>query len=714
MDDGEEAGLPWWTALEGSLSRLEFRPRIVVPMETAHLTDRRGKPYVVVRNIASSRYLRLEERENGLLPLMDGTRSVMDLVVTDYGREGELATGRVLTLVRTLRTNHFLDTPHVDAYEGLNKVLHRRGADDLVAKFARGFRESQVATRRLDPLFGWLYGKVGHWFFARPAVAVGWLLALAGPALFLGELARGRYAIGRAGESYVAGFVLLFVIEVFILSVHELGHALAVKHAGRSVRETGVMIYYGYPAAFVDTTDIWMAPRRARIAASLAGPWTGLVVGGAAAALALILPEGPAGTVLFSIAFICIVNDLMNFNPLLELDGYFILVDLVERPMLRARSLAFVRNELWRRLWRRSPFPPEERWLAVFGLASAAFSVIILGLAVWYWQVRGLPAIREAWGTGNAFAQGAVVLVAGLVAMIILLAAARRAGRFAALARRLISRLSRRARAARHARALAALRRVPLWGDRGSAQLLEIAVACRLRTIFPGDEIVRQGEAGDEFSVIETGTLEVVVDGQHVASLGPGDYFGERALLADAPRAATVRAITQGTLLSLRREDFERLVRDDIQLRTRVTMAIRLRERLERAPLLSELPARELDLLVTRFEERKAEAGAVIVSEGDPGDAFYVLDSGTVTVSRGGTPLSELTAGECFGEIALLTGGPRTATVTACGDVRLLALSAVHFREVLAQYCARSEALEELSRQRLEGHRGMGQTESGR
>lgn len=64
MDDGEEAGLPWWTALEGSLSRLEFRPRIVAPMETAHLTDRRGKPYVVVRNIASSRYLRLEEREN--------------------------------------------------------------------------------------------------------------------------------------------------------------------------------------------------------------------------------------------------------------------------------------------------------------------------------------------------------------------------------------------------------------------------------------------------------------------------------------------------------------------------------------------------------------------------------------------------------------------------------------------------------------------------
>ncbi len=713
MDEGEQVAVPWWTALEGSLSRLEFRPRIVAPIEPAHLTDRRGAPYVVVRNIASSRYLRLEVREHDLLPLMDGTRSVMDLVVADYERAGELATGRVLSLVRALRKNEFLDAPHVDAYEGLAKVLHRRGADDLVAKFARGFRESQVATRRLDPLFGWIYNTVGHWFFARPAVAVGWLLALAGPGLFLAEVVRGRYAIGRAGESYVAGLALLFVIEVVILSAHELGHALAVKHAGRSVRETGVMIYYGYPAAFVDTTDIWMAPRRARIAASLAGPWTGLVIGGAAAAFALVFPEGPAGTVLFSIAFICIINDLMNFNPLLELDGYFILVDLVERPMLRARSLSFVRNELWSRLWRRRPFPPEERWLAAFGLASAAFSVVILGLAVWYWQVRGLPAIREAWGTGNPFAQGTLVLLLGLLATVIGLAAIRRAGRVPPLARRLTSVLSRRARTARHARVLDGLRRVPLWGDRGANQLLQIAAACRQRSIFPGDEVVRQGEAGDEFYIIETGTLEVEIDGQRVASLGPGDYFGERALLADTPRAATVRALTAGTLFTLRREAFERLVRGDVQLATRVAMAISLRERLEQAPLLSELPAQEMDLLVTLFEERQVEAGAIIVAEGDPGDAFYVIDSGTVTVSRGGVLVSELVAGDCFGEIALLTGGPRTATVSASSDARLLALSATHFREVLARYCARSEALEELSRQRLEGHRGMGQTASG-
>lgn len=272
LDEGELSAAPWWDQLGDALSHLGDRPRIAVPIETAHQATRRGEPYTILRNIAGNRYVRLDPREYALLELADGSHSAMDLVVADYERSGELATAKVLGLVRALRKNGFLQEPYIDTDDGLRRALHRRGADDLVAAVARGFRESQLATRRLDPFYGWLYRTGGRWFFAPPAVTLGWLLALVGPVLFLTEFARGRYAIGRAGESYVAGFLLLLVLEVGVLTVHELGHALAVKHAGRSVRESGVMIYYGYPAAFVDTTDIWMAPRKTRIAVSLAGP----------------------------------------------------------------------------------------------------------------------------------------------------------------------------------------------------------------------------------------------------------------------------------------------------------------------------------------------------------------------------------------------------------------------------------------------------------
>jgi cAMP-dependent protein kinase regulator len=95
-----------------------------------------------------------------------------------------------------------------------------------------------------------------------------------------------------------------------------------------------------------------------------------------------------------------------------------------------------------------------------------------------------------------------------------------------------------------------------------------------------GQDVVRQGEAGNQFFVITDGSADVTRDGHRVASLVPGDYFGELALFDPAPRNATVTATAPTTLVSVSRNSFRELLGEVSSLRDALLagMATRLHE----------------------------------------------------------------------------------------------------------------------------------------
>ena len=106
------------------------------------------------------------------------------------------------------------------------------------------------------------------------------------------------------------------------------------------------------------------------------------------------------------------------------------------------------------------------------------------------------------------------------------------------------------------------LRSVQLFSDVSDKDLQTIAVSMRRRAFGPGERIVAEGEGGVGFFFVESGTASVTQDGQRRATLGPGDHFGEIALLAGADRTATVSAETDLVCWGMPAWNFRPMVRE--------------------------------------------------------------------------------------------------------------------------------------------------------
>ncbi|HJU37384.1 MAG TPA: cyclic nucleotide-binding domain-containing protein [Gaiellaceae bacterium] len=104
---------------------------------------------------------------------------------------------------------------------------------------------------------------------------------------------------------------------------------------------------------------------------------------------------------------------------------------------------------------------------------------------------------------------------------------------------------------------------------------------------------------------------------------------------------------------------------------------------LRRVPLFEDLDVAELQSIADSMNEANVPAGAIVTAEGGPGDGFFVIERGEAEVTIEGQARATMAAGDYFGEIALLLGSNRTATVTATSDLRCHALTPWDFRELV-------------------------------
>lgn len=221
--------------------------------------------------------------------------------------------------------------------------------------------------------------------------------------------------------------------------------------------------------------------------------------------------------------------------------------------------------------------------------------------------------------------------------------------------------------------------------------------AAEIKIFEPGQTILTEGAEADAFYIIASGSVDVfkrMDTGEvHVARLERGQYFGETGLIQNIPRTATVRAASETpvTVMMLTREAFLDVV-ETLDLESDEIGRL-MRKRISTNQLIEavrRLSADELVQLLPGFEIQTITPGTTIIREGETADAFYILDAGEVTITstKGGADqlLGVLTPGGYFGELGLLTGQPRAATVAASGptDVVVLRTGKAGFEQLIS------------------------------
>jgi len=275
------------------------------------------------------------------------------------------------------------------------------------------------------------------------------------------------------------------------------------------------------------------------------------------------------------------------------------------------------------------------------------------------------------------------------------------------------------------------LANVPLMKRLPKDQHPLVATVCEIKDFAPKENIIKQGDNGEDFFVIRSGEANVIVNSgegsKKVASLKAGDYFGENALLRDEPRSATITAETALQTFKITRKAFQELgLNDKLQFANRravgggggavqkakqptakseeevrlISEALKSNENLATMTTLDD--ARVSAFIEVMWKE-EIKAGHELITEGDlQADYFYVVQSGKFDIcvqetedapkatsaervlTKGESKVvNVVAAGGSFGELALLYFVPRAATVKAEMDSVVWVIDRGNFKDIL-------------------------------
>jgi len=324
-------------------------------------------------------YFRLREPEFWLISQLNGQNSPEDIAAAFRAKFNlNISVEDVRQFTNTIGDLFFLEDGRAE--QQTSRTSYRGGRSKTL--FGRLL---YIQLKAFDPgrFLEWLtsiYRRFHNrfWFVAQALVLfIGLLLLLA----HFSEFNVGRFEIFHV-ESLALIVLSLFTIIVF----HEFAHAVMCRFLGGKVKEIGFLLMYFQPCFYADLSDAWLFPKKShRLAVTWAGPYMQFIVIAVAVIIwRLTVPGMFINEYVRMIVIVGWLSFLINFNPLLKLDGYYLLSDWVDIPNLRRKAFGYFRNAVQRRLlgWpvtRIEATPREKRIFAAYSILALLYSGALLG-----------------------------------------------------------------------------------------------------------------------------------------------------------------------------------------------------------------------------------------------------------------------------------------------------------------------------------------------
>lgn len=356
----------------------EIRPKIKKSWQGKRILEIkkgtcREKVCFLVKNLITNSYCEIDQRDRFLMKKMNGRRTVKKIIWLYYRKYGLFGYDKMVWLLKNLNRCNLL----TEKYNSLETV----NESDIVFK---KILNPTVEIKGVDKIFTNLYRRWFKFFYTFEVIIFLVCVMTIGYLVFLIQSIDVKYELLMYRESLASGVLVLLLMGIISMLIHEFVHAMTAKHYGGKINRVGFMIYYGWPTFFVDTTDMWMMKKEKRIAVSLSGILTDIFLGGLASIAVAYSPNWGISLLLYKYAFISYLSAFLNLNPLLEWDGYLILIDWLGIACLRKKSFYFIKYKLFSKI--KTGLSGIERIYTIYGVLAMFWSFVAIYLSYFFWR----------------------------------------------------------------------------------------------------------------------------------------------------------------------------------------------------------------------------------------------------------------------------------------------------------------------------------------